>query len=151
MTPEEFRRAGHDLIDWIADFRTTLESRPVMARTSPGEVARAFATVPPDAPQPIEDIFTALDAAIVPGLTHFAATGEGLQGGGSPLVVYASGQSHSSVLKAALVAGFGRTYVREIATGADHAMRPEALDRAMREDHARGWTPCAVVATSGST
>ena len=38
MTPEEFRRAGHELIDWIADFRATLESRPVMARTAPGEV-----------------------------------------------------------------------------------------------------------------
>jgi len=71
MNPEEFRRAGHDLIDWIADFRATLETRPVMARTSPGEVARAFPTAPPDAPQPIEDVFATLDATIVPGLTHF--------------------------------------------------------------------------------
>jgi aromatic-L-amino-acid decarboxylase len=238
MTPEEFRRAGHDLIDWIADFRATLESRPVMARTAPGDVARAFPATPPETPQPIEDIFRTLDASIVPGITHFghprffgffptggslssvlgdfastglgalgltwqsapalteveevttdwvrqmvglsaawrgviqdtastatlvalvcarertsdfALTREGLQGGGSPLVVYVSDQSHSSVLKAALVAGFGRTHVREIATDAAHAMRPEALDRAMREDHTRGWTPCAVVATSGST
>ena len=67
MTPEEFRRAGHELVDWIADFRATLESRPVMARTTPGEVARAFPTTPPESPQPIEEIFRTLDAAIVPG------------------------------------------------------------------------------------
>ena len=42
MTPDEFRRAGHDLIDWIADYRAALASRPVMARTAPGEVARAL-------------------------------------------------------------------------------------------------------------
>ena len=56
MTPEEFRRAGHDLIDWIADYRATLESRPVMARTAPGEVAAAL---PEDAArrrrEPFED------------------------------------------------------------------------------------------------
>ena len=28
MTPEEFRQAGHALIDWIADYRADLESRP---------------------------------------------------------------------------------------------------------------------------
>ena len=38
MTPEEFRKAGHRLIDWIADYRAGVESRPVMARTAPGEI-----------------------------------------------------------------------------------------------------------------
>jgi len=71
MTPEEFRRAGHELVDWIADFRAGLESRPVMARTAPGEVARAFPTTPPETPQPVEEIFQTLDASIVPGITHF--------------------------------------------------------------------------------
>ncbi len=71
MTPEEFRRAGHELIDWIADFRATLESRPVMARTAPGEVARAFPATPPETPQPLDEIFRTLDASIVPGITHF--------------------------------------------------------------------------------
>jgi len=71
MTPEEFRRAGHELVDWIADFRATLETRPVMARTAPGEIARAFPTTPPETPQPIAEIFATLDATIVPGITHF--------------------------------------------------------------------------------
>ena len=38
-----------------------------MARTTPGEVARAFPKTPPDAPQPIDEIFATLDATIVPG------------------------------------------------------------------------------------
>ena len=35
MTPEEFRAAGHQIVDWIADYRATVSSRPVMARTEP--------------------------------------------------------------------------------------------------------------------
>ena len=45
MTPEEFRKAGHRLIDWIADYRAGVESRPVMAQTQPGEIKSAAARV----------------------------------------------------------------------------------------------------------
>jgi len=38
MTPDEFRAAGHRIVDWIADYRATVESRPVMAQTKPGEI-----------------------------------------------------------------------------------------------------------------
>ena len=38
MTPEEFREAGHRLIDWIADYRANVSRHPVMARTEPGDV-----------------------------------------------------------------------------------------------------------------
>ncbi len=38
MTPEEFRRLGHRLIDWIADYREGIARRPVMARVAPGEI-----------------------------------------------------------------------------------------------------------------
>ena len=43
MTPEEFRRAGHELIDWIADYRerVTRGEFPVMARTAPGALRDA--------------------------------------------------------------------------------------------------------------
>jgi aromatic-L-amino-acid decarboxylase len=84
------------------------------------------------------------------------ATGYGLARGGlqaeaKPLVVYASAHSHSSVDKAALLAGFGRDNIRVIAHDASHAMRADALDAAIREDVAAGRTPCAVVATTGTT
>lgn len=75
----------------------------------------------------------------------------GLQGGEAPLVVYVSAYAHSSVDKAALLAGFGREHVRVIPADAAFAMRPEALASAVREDLAKGLRPCAVVATTGTT
>jgi len=47
----------------------------------------------------------------------------GLQGTSAPLVVYTSAHSHSSVEKAALLAGFGRDHLRLIPFDADFAMR----------------------------
>ena len=40
MTLDEFRRHGHELIDWIADYRAGVAARPVLAPTVPGEVRR---------------------------------------------------------------------------------------------------------------
>ena len=75
----------------------------------------------------------------------------GLQTVESPLVVYVSAHSHSSVDKAALLAGFGRDHVRLVPTDAVWAMRPDALVAAIRADVAAGRKPCAVVATTGTT
>ena len=41
MTPEAFRRAGHQLIDWIADYRASIDQRPV--RDAPGACANLLA------------------------------------------------------------------------------------------------------------
>jgi aromatic-L-amino-acid/L-tryptophan decarboxylase len=75
----------------------------------------------------------------------------GLQAEARPLIVYVSAQSHSSVEKAALLAGFGRHNVRSLPTDERYALRPEALAAAIRTDIERGLTPCAVVATTGTT
>jgi len=75
----------------------------------------------------------------------------GLQGEAAPLVVYASAHGHSSVDKAALLAGFGRDNVRRVAHDDRWAMRPEALAAAIEADLAAGRRPCAVVATCGTT
>jgi aromatic-L-amino-acid decarboxylase len=75
----------------------------------------------------------------------------GLQAEPQPLVVYTSSQSHSSVAKDALLAGFGRDNLRIIDTDASYAMRPDALDAQMRDDLAQGLKPAAVVATTGTT
>lgn len=81
----------------------------------------------------------------------FAQQREGLQGGGAPLVVYASEQAHSSVEKAALLAGFGKAHLRAIATDDEYALRADALEAAIRDDLAAGRRPCAVVGTCGTT
>src|SRR5262245_29522142 len=83
--------------------------------------------------------------------TSYGAARGGLQAESAPLVVYVSTQSHSSVDKAALLAGFGRDNVRRIDTDDDHAMELARLEHAIAEDLAAGRKPCAVVATTGTT
>ncbi|HVQ27256.1 MAG TPA: pyridoxal-dependent decarboxylase, partial [Planctomycetota bacterium] len=83
--------------------------------------------------------------------SDFGLSRGGLQTGGKPLVVYCSEQAHSSVEKAALLAGFGRSYVRKIAVDESFAMRPADLLATIEADKAQGRIPCAVVATTGTT
>ncbi len=82
--------------------------------------------------------------------TGLRARDEGLAGL-PPMAVYASAEAHSSVEKDVGIAGFGRRHLRRIPTDDAFAMRPEALEAAIREDLARGIRPCAVVATLGTT
>jgi len=238
VTPEEFRRYGHQLIDWIADYRAHVGDRPVMAQTAPGQVKARLPGQPPDRGEPFENILRDLDDVVMPGLSHwahpkffgyfpsngdlssvlgdFASTGLGVLGlawqsspalteieevatdwlrqmiglpagwqgviqdtasnstltallcarerasqysfsrGGlqaepAPFVVYASAHAHSSVEKAALLAGFGRANLRLIPTDPTWAIQPDALARAVEEDISAGKIPCAVVATTGTT
>jgi aromatic-L-amino-acid decarboxylase len=238
MTPEEFRAAGHRLVDWIADYRARAATLPVMARTEPGDVRKRLPAAPPDAPEPFDAIVSDLDRIIVPGLTHwqhprffgyfpcngslasvlgdyvstglgvlglawqaspalteleevvtdwmramlglsgawsgviqdtaststlialicarerttgFGLTRGGLQAESQPLIVYTSAHSHSSVDKAALLAGFGRLNIRVVPHDAHHAMRADALEHAVAADLRAGAKPCAIVATAGST
>jgi aromatic-L-amino-acid decarboxylase len=238
MTPEEFRRFGHLLIEWVADYRARMADLPVMSTAEPGALRGALPEAPPVDPEPFEAIFKDLDRLVVPGLSHwqhpsfhgyFPSNGDlssvlgdylstglgviglswqsspalteleevvtdwlrqmvglspqwsgviqdtaststlvaltcarertsgyslatgGLQAEPRPLRVYASAQSHSSVEKAALLAGFGRANVTSVATDADHALRPDALAAAVHADLAAGRKPCAVVATCGTT
>jgi aromatic-L-amino-acid decarboxylase len=238
MTPEEFRRFGHRLIDWIADYRAGIANGPVMARTAPGEIKSQLPSLPPEQPEDFAAVFRDLERVILPGLSHWQhphffgyfpanaalasvlgdylstglgvlglswqaspalteleevvtdwmrqlvglseawsgviqdtastctlvallcarerATGYSLSRGGlqaeaRPLVVYASDQSHSSVEKAVLLAGFGRANVRLIAHDEAYALRPAELDAAIRQDIREGRKPCAIVATTGTT
>src|SRR4029450_284956 len=238
MTPEEFRRIGHRLIDWVADYRAKVAELPVMSPATPGSIRARLPAPPPEQPESWDAVFRDLEQTIVPGLSHwqhpsffgyFPSNGElssvlgdylspglgvlglswqsspalteleevvvgwvrqmvglseswsgviqdtaststlvallcarerstryaldrgGLQAEAKPLVVYASGQSHSSVEKAALLAGFGRHYLRKVETDEKYALRPAALAAAVKEDAARGLVPCAVVATTGTT
>ena len=238
MDTEEFRRVGHQLIDWVADYRARVGDLPVRSALQPGAVKSQLPTEPPSKPEPFEAIFRDLDNIIVPGLSHFqhpnfygyfpanselasvlgdylstglgvlglswqsspalteleevvtdwirqmvglsaawsgviqdtaststlvamlcarerasnfSLAGGGLQGEAHPLVVYVSSHSHSSVEKAALLAGFGRANIHAIAVDENFAMQPAALAEAIRLDREKGLVPCAVVATIGTT
>lgn len=239
MTPDEFRAAGHELIDWIADYRAGLESRPVKAQVKPGEVAGALPAAPPTGRSTIGELLADLDSIVVPGMTlvqhpmnfgwfpsnaslasvlgDLASSGLGglgiswescpslteveqvvcdwlrqltglseawhgtiqdtastaclvallaareqatdhsqVRGGlasvDRPPVVYTSAHAHSSVRKAALLAGYGADNLRIVADDpATRAMVPAALAEAMGADTAAGRTPAAVVCSVGTT
>jgi glutamate/tyrosine decarboxylase-like PLP-dependent enzyme len=83
--------------------------------------------------------------------TGFSLAAGGLQAEPRPLVVYLSRHAHSSVEKAALLAGFGRDNLRWIDTDDNYAMMADAFATAIDTDVAEGLLPCAVVATVGTT
>jgi aromatic-L-amino-acid decarboxylase len=80
--------------------------------------------------------------------TGFRSNEEGAGGG---LTAYASTQAHSSIEKAVTVAGLGRRNLRLVEVDGSFAMRPEALEEAIRRDREAGRTPCFVAATVGTT
>jgi len=238
MNADEFRRAGYRLIDWIAAYRAGVESRPVMARTQPGDTKRRLPASPPQDPESFETILDDVDRHVIPGITtwqhprffgyfpsnalfssllgdylssglgviglawqsspalteveevvvdwmrqmlglsdawsgvindtaststlvallcarerasNYSLSRGGLQAEAQPLIVYTSSQSHSSVEKAAVLAGFGKDNVRSIPHDATYAMRTDALAEAIADDIGHGRRPCAVVATTGTT
>ena len=72
MTPEEFRKQGHAIVDWIADYRRDVAKYPVMARTAPGDIRRvASRRSRPSRQRPFADIMRDLDRVMMPGITHW--------------------------------------------------------------------------------
>ena len=70
MTPDEFRAAGHALVEWVAAYRERLPELPVQAATAPGEVAAQLPPAPPEGRAGIEELLRDLDRIVVPGLTQ---------------------------------------------------------------------------------
>lgn len=238
MTPDEFRRHGHEMIEWIARYYADMENRPVQAQSAPGELKALLPPSAPFEPENFDRILADMDTLILPHLTlwqhprffgyfpsnslgagvlgdlmstalgvlgiswqsspavteveeivvdwfrqmvdlssnwfgvindtaststlvaflcarekatDYSMARGGMQAEERHLVIYTSASAHSSVMKAALLAGFGRDYVRLIETDGEFAMRPEALQDAIAGDVAQGRLPCAVVATVGGT
>jgi len=240
MTPEEFRRRGHELIDWIADMRARIYAGelPALSQAAHGSLRGGLPAQPPQQAESFDEIRRDLDRLIVPALSHFqhpgffayfpsnsslasvlgdyvstglaqlglnwasspalteleevatdwfrqmlglsgnwsgviqdtastsslvallcareratgySASRGGLQAEPEALTIYSSQHNHSSIEKAALLAGFGRENLRLIATDAEHALNPDALDDAIQSDLAAGHRPCAIVATVGTT
>jgi len=71
MDVESFRRDGHQLIDWIADYLAHPGRYPVLAQVEPGQVKRSLPAEPPERPEPMEAILQDVEEIIVPGLTHW--------------------------------------------------------------------------------
>ncbi len=71
MDPAEFRRHGHALVEWVADYLAGSERYPVLPRVAPGDVRRALPAAAPDCGEPFEAIFADFERILVPALTHW--------------------------------------------------------------------------------
>ena len=241
MTPDEFRRYGHAVVDWIADYHSRVESFPVLSQVRPGQIRASLPPNPPQTGESFERLLKDVERLILPGVTHWQspnffayfpcnASGPGIlgdllssglgvqgmlwstspactelethvmdwlvtmlglpekfrsssSGGGviqdtassaalcallaarerasgyasnkkgcdGRMVAYVSTQTHSSLQKAAMIAGIGTDNLRLIDVDENFAMRPDALARQIEADRSAGLKPGFVCATVGTT
>src|SRR3954447_21785528 len=71
MTPDEFRKHGHEVVEWVARYMEELDSFPVMSQVQPGDVRAGLPDHPPESAEPFDAVLADLDRVIVPGLTHW--------------------------------------------------------------------------------
>ncbi len=237
MTPDEFRKSGHALIDMIADYRTNVEKMPVRSQSEVGDLLNWLPDTPPASGEDAGVLLDEIASQVIPAMTHwqhpsffayFPANADlssvlgdlassgfgqlGLNWQSSPpltefeqrmcdwirqllglsgqwhgviqdtaststlvallcarekatdfgqirnglsdsaeLVVYSSSQGHSSITKAALLAGFGKNQLRACAVNADHSVDLDDLRRQIVDDIANNRKPCAIVGCTGTT
>jgi aromatic-L-amino-acid decarboxylase len=71
MTPDEFRKYGRQVVDWIADYYERIETFPVLSQVAPGDVRAALPAEAPEHGEPFADVLRDLDEVILPGITHW--------------------------------------------------------------------------------
>jgi len=71
MSPDEFRRQGHAVVDWIADYYSRVESFPVLSRVHPGEIRAKLPARPPQEGEAFDQIFADIERIVLPGITHW--------------------------------------------------------------------------------
>ena len=71
MTPDEFRRAGHAVIERIARYMEEVERYPVLSQAEPGSVRAKLPPAAPEHGEPFADVLRDVDEIVLPGLTHW--------------------------------------------------------------------------------
>jgi aromatic-L-amino-acid decarboxylase len=71
MQPSEFRKHGHAVIDWIADYLENPEQWPVLPDVRPGDVRSSLPQSPPDRGESMDAVLDDFRKLIVPGITHW--------------------------------------------------------------------------------
>ena len=99
MTPEEFRRRGREVVDWIADYYERIESLPVLSRARPGELRAALPPEPPQQGEPFDALLDDVGKLILPGLTHWQSP--------NFFAFFPANTSGPSILAELLCAGLG--------------------------------------------
>jgi aromatic-L-amino-acid/L-tryptophan decarboxylase len=99
MTPEEFRDAGHHLVDWIADYVESIEERAVTPDVEPGDVLGELPDHPPTHPESFTTVLGDVDRIVVPGLVHWQHP--------SFFAYFPANSSYAAILGDLLSAGLG--------------------------------------------
>jgi len=71
LTPDEFRRLGHEFVDWVARYWEQVADLPVQGPVEPGQVYAALPAGPPATGEDLRAVLGDLDELVVPGLTHW--------------------------------------------------------------------------------
>ena len=71
MSPEDFRRHGHAVVDWIADYYARIESFPVLSQVKPGDIRTSLPQDPPLHGEAFEALLSDVEKLILPGVTHW--------------------------------------------------------------------------------
>ncbi len=71
MSPEEFRKQGKLMIDWIADYYENVQNYPVLSQVQPGEISAQLPLHPPAEKESFEHIMNDVNSIILPGITHW--------------------------------------------------------------------------------
>ena len=71
MDSDEFRRYGHEIVEWIARYYETVEQYPVRSRNLPGAVRDALPEIPPTGSESFDAFLKDFDEIIMPGITHW--------------------------------------------------------------------------------
>ncbi len=96
---EDFRKHGHDLIDWVADYLEHVGDRPVRPQVEPGEVRAGIPAHPPDTSESMDAILADLDRVVMPGIAHWQHPGW--------FAYYPASTSPASILGEIAAAGLG--------------------------------------------
>lgn len=99
MDAEQFRKLGHALVDWIAEYREGIAARPVMSPVHPGEIRARLPALPPEHGGGAGDLIARLEADVLPGITHWSHPGF--------FAYFPSITSYASILGDLVCAGLG--------------------------------------------
>jgi aromatic-L-amino-acid decarboxylase len=71
MSPDDFRRHGHEVIDWIADYYSRIESFPVLSQAKPGDIRASLPEGAPVQGEEFAGLLKDVEKLILPGVTHW--------------------------------------------------------------------------------
>ncbi|MCX2743404.1 pyridoxal-dependent decarboxylase [Mangrovivirga sp. M17] len=97
--PEEFRKRGYEMVDWIADYFKDLESLPVKPDITPGLIKDKIPSDYPEEPESFDQIFNDFKENILPGMTHWQHPGF--------MAYFPANNSFPSILAEMVTAGMG--------------------------------------------